>query len=534
VIPLATLVVFFIIFSVSALKGVQVNKQVYSSELVSLVESKLVIDLDFILRKITLIRAQYSDAVVNEDTKKLILKDLVEYISSRQTTDKVILWEKQSSHSGNTIYRALYNADYKPHIISEIIKTMLLKKDAQFSEVIKFSDPVSNRKQEALLVVREFSPLDLVIAKSYPLEPLQITGDSEFISLTFNRASSVNLKVMFIASIMIFLMTLYLITRNQKLLNSITLLKQRRLERLKKYNTHLQNLIKSNLESIAKIKEKNEKAEQKQELKTAEYKNMNLMLIAENMERLQQERVLRIEKEKAEEANIAKREFLTNFSDKLKDMIKEIKDLALKASNSFDESDQDGILETFGRINSQGNKLMHMLELIIELSRLESGKTTDKTALMDLRELLTKANYETIPLFAETDSSLNIIFSEEAIIIRTKYRHLELVLLHLLSAIARNLNQGSSVELSCYNNELTDTAVSQGSATLQLTTSGLNERFRLINTKSEDLDNSDISLINLKIFREALTHVHGSFSLNLTDGIYIIRVEIPKMEKLHD
>ncbi len=79
-------------------------------------------------------------------------------------------------------------------------------------------------------------------------------------------------------------------------------------------------------------------------------------------------------KEEAEQANRMKSEFLANMSHEFRTPMHHILAFSQLGIKKIDNLDQDKQLQYFSRINSSGNSLMHLINDLLDLSKLESGR----------------------------------------------------------------------------------------------------------------------------------------------------------------
>ncbi len=93
-------------------------------------------------------------------------------------------------------------------------------------------------------------------------------------------------------------------------------------------------------------------------------------------------------KEEAERANQLKNEFLANISHELRTPMHHILSYSQSGMRSKYRSDPDKLVHFFGRIRSSGDRLMALLNDLLDLSKLESGKTDYEMTKTDVRMLI--------------------------------------------------------------------------------------------------------------------------------------------------
>ncbi len=388
-------------------------------------------------------------------------------------------------------------------------------------------DPVFGKYSEALTVVKKYPEWNWYITKSRFFEYDGIHIEKPDIILTATNNLQNGYLILIVFSVM-GLFTLYILIKNSGLVHKALSPAEKELTDLHTVNFRMAEKIKEHKEKEKKLNDSKLELEEKLALKTKEYRKMNEMLIAENMERTQQDQILRAEKEKAEAANIMKREFLTNTSEKLKTMVTEIKQCSETGSAGFDEMTAEETASLFGSIHSKGGELMNFLGLIIDLSKLEAGKTEDKISSVDFKELFTRLCYETVPLFAATESAVNIEFSDENIVIRTRYRHAEIAFLHLLSYAAKSCRKGTRLNLRYFRTKSLRSGTLVDSATIE---TGYIESLDIMKGHNPFSlpSGSDSSFININIFNEALKRCGGTFYVNETEQGSLFSVVIPEL-----
>ncbi|QAR33899.1 hypothetical protein EP073_10940 [Geovibrio thiophilus] len=475
--------------------------------------------------------AEADHAEAEKLVKKKVLDDLSKLYMLYPAYGRINIFESEAASGGKLktlLSEELENTPENDSEKSTEFSPLINGKTDSFLHIRR--DPVFGKYFEVITRTAKYPEWNWHLTKSHFFEYENIYGN--VVSQVRTYAGQDIFGGYFMAAVyavMVFF-TVFILTRNRVLAVSALRPAEEKLGRLREMNFRLIEKIKEHTEKENRLNDVKLELEEKLALKTKEYKKMNEMLIAENMERTQQDQILRAEKEKAEAANIMKREFLTNTSEKLNTMVTDLKTFSETGSESFESMTAEEINGLFGKIHAKGGELMSFLGLIIDLSKLEAGKTEDKISPLDFRELFARLSYETMPLFSATESSLSAEFSAENIRIFTRCRHAELAFLHLLTHAAKNCGKNSMLFLRCFPTKSLRSGVLVNSATVEIGhLTGFNE---LKEHSTFSLPSgSDSASINISIFNEALKRCGGTFFTTETDKGSLFSVVIPDLSE---
>jgi len=121
---------------------------------------------------------------------------------------------------------------------------------------------------------------------------------------------------------------------------------------------------------------------------------------------------LKVEKEIAELANTSKSEFLANMSHELRTPMHAILSFSRFGVNKFNTAPAEKLLSYFEKINQSGERLLSLLNDLLDLSKLEAGKLEFNFSQYDLNSSLKHALSEYEGLIENKQLKLNLIKPE--------------------------------------------------------------------------------------------------------------------------
>jgi len=142
--------------------------------------------------------------------------------------------------------------------------------------------------------------------------------------------------------------------------------------------------------------------------RTANLQKANERLRNEIDERKQIEKELLIAKGEAEAANQFKSEFLANMSHELRTPLHSILSFASFGIKKYTTAKPDKLHDYFNRIKQSGKTLLELLNDLLDLAKLESGKTTFVFEPTDLVMLVKSVMNELEPLLSERSLSIRL------------------------------------------------------------------------------------------------------------------------------
>ncbi len=180
------------------------------------------------------------------------------------------------------------------------------------------------------------------------------------------------------------------------------------------------------------------------------YKNM-LQLQERSYER---EHELLIQREKAELSNRAKSEFLANMSHELRTPMHAILGFSSLGSSKVETAGTEKIASYFLRINESGQRLLVLLNDLLDLSKLEAGRMNFEFSRNDLKLTIANVIEELGPLYRDRLLTINIKPTSVDTVAIYDNERIAQVVRNLLSNAIKFSPQGKSVTISFASSEL--------------------------------------------------------------------------------
>ncbi len=163
---------------------------------------------------------------------------------------------------------------------------------------------------------------------------------------------------------------------------------------------------------------------------------------------------LRIAKQQAEMANIAKSEFLSNISHELRTPMHHILNYSQLGIRKINNITKDKIKHYFSQIRKTGDRLMMLLNDLLDLSKLESGKMDYNMDVFSLRILVEEVSLELQPLSDEKSITIVIDTGKIPTDVYCDDFRIRQVLQNLLSNAVKFTPEGKSIWISFEQEEV--------------------------------------------------------------------------------
>lgn len=174
-----------------------------------------------------------------------------------------------------------------------------------------------------------------------------------------------------------------------------------------------------------------EELEKRVKERTARLQEINIRLEEEIAIHKQTEEKLIYAKQYAERANQAKSEFLSNISHELRTPMHHILNYSRFGLDKIDQVSRDKLIHYFSQIRKTGNRLMVLLNDLLDLSKLESGRAAYKMK-----------PHNVVHIMEEAISEIGILAREKNVFVESDTDHSELIVqcdAYKIGQVFRNL-----------------------------------------------------------------------------------------------
>ena len=266
---------------------------------------------------------------------------------------------------------------------------------------------------------------------------------------------------------------------------------------------------------------------------TLKGKKVVQVVLRDITERKRAEEDLQKAKESAEDANQAKSEFLANISHELRTPLHGILSFAGFGMKKFATAKPDKLLSYFTQINQSGRILLNLLNDLLDLAKLESGKMPFHLERTNFNLLISKAIDEFSVIATQKKITMECIEPEVVIHLTIDAQRIQQVLRNLLSNALKFSPDNSQIEvkLNCENDRAKVTVSDQG---IGIPENELEQVFNKFIQSSKTKTGAGGTGLGLAICKEIILVHEGSIcAANNIDGGASFSFEIPmKSEKV--
>lgn len=251
-----------------------------------------------------------------------------------------------------------------------------------------------------------------------------------------------------------------------------------------------------------------------------------------------QARALRLAKAEAESANLAKSEFLANMSHELRTPMHGILSYAQFGLKRIDKVPREKLKEYFQEINDSGDKLLKLLNEIIDLAKLETGKMSYDFHEENIVEEVDSVLYEFAGLAKDKHVSFSINLPEIPAVVNFDRLRIGQVLRNLLANAIGFTESDSTIGVSA-ENEISDSErLSHKNIKISISYKGngipeeeLVSVFDKFVQSSVNQWHSGHTGLGLAICRQIIEDHHGKITVQQnSDGVLTFSVSLPLVQ----
>jgi EAL domain-containing protein (putative c-di-GMP-specific phosphodiesterase class I)/signal transduction histidine kinase/PleD family two-component response regulator len=227
--------------------------------------------------------------------------------------------------------------------------------------------------------------------------------------------------------------------------------------------------------------------------------------------------MLQAAKNEADQANNSKSVFLSSMSHELRTPLNAI--LGYAQLMKMDSSLSQTVLENVGEIRRAGDVLLSLINDILDLSRIESGKTQLSLELVSIEDVMKSCHAQNIHAAMSHNVTLHIASSCSAYQAFADKRGLMQVINNLISNAIKYNREGGRVNVSCAEVVPGKVRISVHDTGIGISLQKQSELFQPFNRLGAEMSSVEGTGIGLVISRKLIESMHGVIGVESNDGV---------------
>lgn len=241
-------------------------------------------------------------------------------------------------------------------------------------------------------------------------------------------------------------------------------------------------------------------------------------------------------KEEAEAANRAKSDFLANMSHELRTPMHGILSFANFGITRIDRSDKGELLDFFQEIKDSGERLLHLLDDLLDLAKLEAGKMTYEKIDLELFAVVDSAVSQFQSLITEKNLNITLDKPDFSTVCEIDQNRIIQVMSNLMSNAIKFTPEGKTIQIRCRQGSIKRGRLPQPSIEVSFYDEGvgvpedeLNQIFNKFTQSGKTHTAVGGTGLGLAICREIIVTGHGGliWAENNPDGGVVLTTSLP-------